>query len=107
MKMKTCIMMVFLSLLTACAGSPEKSFVYKIDGVGQVSCNRGAEESGVQQVTSLIGKIAELAKHTSILRGNIKGEEQTDINTLISKVGHMITKLDNAFDDCKKMNDLL
>lgn len=99
-------------IITGCTGSPEKSFVYQFDGVGQVSCNRGAEESALQQAANVISTLGKGGADlfTALSRG-MEERSTIDPKTLNALIASMqvetkMKTLETAFEVCKKMNEM-
>ena len=130
--MKFLFVLLLALIMTGCAGTPEKSFVYKLDDVGQVSCNRGAEKSAFEQTTDALKSIKEmlplvglLNKSTAPESGSGLASQSIDENDeskkeLMKALTGLVEQLkiqvetqtkktdmlNEAFDVCKTMNGL-
>ena len=99
-------------IATSCTGMPEKSFVYKLDGMGQVSCNRGEEKSALQQTVEGVAPILRLLTLLALFEALPGGDEGKKSDEILSSNGDGVTdkmkyeKLESVYNDCRRMNGL-
>ena len=116
---KARLLLLGVILLTAgCAGSPEKGFVYTLDGVGQIACNRGAEKSelqltveGLEAAATIVSAVYSLglARGAAPIKEQSSADDQhkmmqEKLNKLVKRDKRdKLDKLDAAFNYCKTL----